>query len=167
MTLRRERLRDLLDYNHESGHFTWRSDRPGGVKKGDRAGCAQENGVRRSVFRRWQIVIDRKHYKAHRLAWFYVYGTWPKMLDHINGNGHDNRISNLREATPADNMANSLHPKGTTGFRGVSYYKNGYMAQISVNGRSVYLGRFRTPEEAHEAWCRAAHKFRGDFARTD
>lgn len=161
--LTRDRLRELLDYDPQSGIFRWRQERRGGVKAGDVAGCVHGAGK----YRRWQIVIDRRHYKAHRLAWLYIHGTWPERIDHRNGNALDNRIGNLRVATQAENMANSVHPKGSTGLRGVSFYKNGYMAQISHKGRSVYIGRYATAEEAHAAWREAATRLRGDFARHD
>lgn len=157
-------LRSVLDYNPDTGVFTWKQGR----RRGKIAGCIHRDSKRNSQsYKRWQIVIGATHYKAHRLAWFHVYGYWPKLLDHINGDGCDNRISNLREATPGDNAANSRHKRGATGFRGVSYFKNGYMAQISVGNKSVYLGRFPTAEAAYAAWCEAAVTLRGEFAKTD
>jgi HNH endonuclease/AP2 domain len=158
-TLTAERLRTLLDYNPETGQFRWRTGRRSGLI----AGCihADERRVR------WQIVVDGRHYKAHRLAWLYVYGYWPNLVDHINRDGLDNSIANLREASEVQNKFNSVYPKGETGYRGVSFYKNRYMAQISHNGKSFYIGRYKTAEEAYAAWCRKAEELRGEFVRTD
>jgi len=162
-TLTHERLIELLMYEEDTGHFRWRVDRHGGMKAGDIAGCLHS----RSKYDRWQIVIDGVHHKAHRLAWFYVHGRWPiGCIDHVNRDAMDNRISNLRDSTVGQNCANSVHPKGKTKFRGVTYFANGYMAQISHKGKSVYLGRFTTAEEAHAAWCEAAKRLRGEFAHT-
>jgi hypothetical protein len=163
-TLTQDRLKQLLNYDPSTGFFTWKVDRPGGVKAGDVAGCPHTHRDGRC---KWQIVIDRVHHKAHRLAWLYVHGTLVPTIDHINGNAIDNRLSNLRPATSAQNMANSVHPKGRTGVRGVSFYKNRYMAQISYRGRSVYIGRFETLAEAKDAWNQAAIRLREEFARLD
>lgn len=157
------RLKELLRYDADTGHFHWNANRRGGVKAGDIAGCGHAHHGRV----RWQIVIDRKHYKAHQLAWLYMTGDWPNTIDHINGDPSDNRFCNLRIATPAQNMANSLHPKGGTGVRGVSFYKNGYMAQLSHKNRSHYIGRFKTLEEAKDAWNAAAVRLRGEFVKLD
>lgn len=161
-TLAHKRLLELLRYDPETGLFYWKVNK-GAIKIGQRAGCIQE----KRGYKRWQIVVDAVHHKAHRLAWFYVYGTWPDHVDHINGDALDNRIKNLRIATEAQNMANSVHPKGHSGIRGVCFFRNGWMAQISHKGRSLYLGRYQTAEEAKEAWDAAAKRLRGNFARLD
>ena len=157
--LTQERLRNLLDYEPTTGFFRWRV-RHGHAMPGDIAGCPHGED-------RWQIVLDKKHYKAHRLAWFYVYGEWPGTIDHINRDARDNRIENLRTAEGAQNNFNSVHDKGATGYRGVCFYKNRYMAQISHNGKSLYIGRFKTAEDAYAAWCETAERLRGEFVCTE
>jgi hypothetical protein len=113
-----------------------------------------------------QISISSKHYYAHRLAWFYIYGEWPKLLDHINGDGCDNRIANLRKATPSQSQANvKLYRNSTTGFKGIckTNYRT-FRARIMKDKKQVYLGCFKTLGEAHEAYMAAARKLFGDFA---
>ena len=91
-------LKEFLDYNPYTGKFTWKKNV--GKKKlvGKEAGYV-------NVY--VSIRFKKKLYQAHRLAWFWYYGEWPKEdLDHINSNKHDNRIVNLREATRGKNEAN-------------------------------------------------------------
>jgi hypothetical protein len=92
--------------------------------------------------------------------------------DHRNTNKLDARRSNLRAATNQLNQANVGRQKNnTTGFKGVTYRrKQGrwparYIARIGVSGTRVHLGCFETAEEAHAAYCAAAAKYFGDFAR--
>ena len=96
-------------------------------------------------------MIDGKEYKAHRLAWLYVYGIWPKLyIDHINGIRDDNRICNLRDVSNRENAINrSYHRKGK--LAGASYHKQKgkWRATIRINGRYTHLGLFETKEEAH------------------
>jgi hypothetical protein len=90
-------------------------------------------------------------------------------VDHINGNGLDNRKANLRLATVAENSQNARRRKdNASGFKGVywdKYWKR-WKAQIRYDGKCKRLGTFSTPEEAHEAYCRAAQDFHGQFANT-
>jgi hypothetical protein len=89
-------------------------------------------------------------------------------VDHINGDGLDNRRSNLRLATNAQNLQNQKRRStNTSGYKGVSLYRDGrWSARIRANGRRVFLGYFATPELAHAAYCAAAEKYHGEFART-
>ena len=88
-------------------------------------------------------------------------------VDHIDGNPLNNRRCNLRLATKAENNRNvSMRRDNTSGFKGVSRVSEGnkWMAKIGVNGRQIFLGRFDTAEQAHEAYCAAAVLHFGDFA---
>jgi len=87
--------------------------------------------------------------------------------DHINGNGLDNRRSNLRVCTPSQNKMNSkTYRTNKSGFKGVSFYKRdrNWSAQITMNFKKVHLGYFSTPGLAHVAYCNAALKLHGEFA---
>jgi hypothetical protein len=155
-----ERLRELLSYDPETGNFKWRVTK-GRARAGDRAGCIYTRGYA-------YIRIGGAAYKAHRLAWLYVHGHWPKeFIDHINGHRADNRLVNLREANRIQNFANSrLSCSNTSGFKGVSWDKRWrkWISSIGSSGRTVYLGWFDTPEEAHSAYMAEARKLHGEFA---
>lgn len=156
-------LRDILHYNPETGEWTWIKGRPG--VKVPQAG---------TLSKRWgylQIQIDGKIYKAHRLAWVYMTGKWPKGdIDHINRNRADNRWANLREATRSQNNINAGQRKhNTSGLKGAFFRpdkKNRWQAKIGLNGKGVHLGYFLTKEEAHAAYLEAARKHYGEFANS-
>jgi hypothetical protein len=155
-----ERLKELLSYDPETGIFTWKVTR-GWVKAGDEAGSVFNNDYVR-------IGIDEKFYKRSRLAWFYVHGVWPKeLIDHKNGVKSDDRLSNLREATKAENNRNAQRfKKNATGLRGVHWRKNigRWEARIRNGNGNIYLGYFQTKEEAHKAYCEASAKLHGEFS---
>jgi hypothetical protein len=147
-----------LSYDPATGLFVWtkrsgRRDMTGRV-----AGYRGHNGC-------WYVRFSGRRYKAHRLAWFYVYGCWPVGdIDHINGNPSDNRIANLREATPSQNQANSRAREGR--LKGAYLRPSGkWRAKIRKDGRNLHLGTFATAEEAHAAYWSAAQRLFGEFAR--
>ena len=168
-------LKSLLSYNPDTGEFKWLS-RPithqrikiwnkkyaGGV-----AGAVNSLGYR-------IIKIHARAYKAHRLAWLYVYGEWPSgHLDHANCNTGDNRIENLRLASLTENRANSKRPStNTSGYKGVSWHWNRtktmgwWTASIRVNRKLISLGYFKDKVEAHKAYCAAAEKYFGKYANS-
>lgn len=172
-------LLSILDYNPETGIFVWRPRTPDMFKSGKqskRHTCNTWNskwpgkiaGLINSAGH-IQICINSRLYLAHRVAWFYVYGEWPKsILDHKDGNRKNNKISNLRLANFSKNGANSKTPiTNSSGYKGVSFKKDKkkYRAQIKVNGVYKHLGYFKDPEKAYKAYCRAAKKNHGEFAR--
>ena len=138
-------LKTLLDYDPLTGEFTWKLDSSFTVFKGDRAGTAHNRGY-------WQIQINNRRYLAHRLAWLWVYGMFPKgEIDHINRNKLDNRIENLRDVNGQLNLYNTGKKNcNTTGYKGVTFIARlgKWQAQIRTNGRKIYLGTFDTPERA-------------------
>ena len=143
MELTQNRLRELLFYDNNTGHFTWLKNRGAGV--GQIAGTVKTNGY-------IGIMVDRKLYFAHRLVWLYTYGVFPKQyIDHINGDRADNRLANLREATHTQNMHNLKSAKITskTKMLGVTQVNSRYRARIRYAGRYIHLGYFPTPEEAY------------------
>jgi hypothetical protein len=146
-----ERLRDALDYDPDTGWFTWRATR-GRAKAGARAGRLNANGY-------WEIGVDGRLHQAHRLAWLYVHGAWPAdQIDHVNGVRDDNRIANLREATAAQNLQNlPMRRTNTSGFIGASWSRRTgrWLAQIKVGGKARNLGLYDTAQAAHEAYVAA------------
>lgn len=90
------------------------------------------------------------------------------VVDHINGDGLDNRRINLRVCTQKENVRNRIHgPISRSGFRGVFGHPSGREARIKVNGKSKHLGTFATAEEAALAYDRAATEHFGEFAQTN
>lgn len=90
------------------------------------------------------------------------------LTDHINGNGIDNRRSNLREATDTQNLHNQgLSKNNRSGYKGVHWRKTTrrWKAVIGVNGTQRILGEFHTREEAGRAYDDAARELYGEFAR--
>lgn len=151
-----ERLRELLTYDPDTGIFRWKANR-GTVISGTVAGSAQRLGRTSYVY----IMIDHRGYRAHRLAWLYMNGVWPKdMIDHINGDGADNRYSNLREASCAQNSQapnKRMLPQNTSGYVGVSKKKgrNKWNASIAFSGKRIFLGSFFSAEDASAAYLKA------------
>lgn len=91
--------------------------------------------------------------------------------DHINGDGLDNRRSNLRSVDHQANMINcARHKAGSSRFRGVSWHirQQRWIAQITVDYRNIYIGVFDTEEAAHEAYSAARNRLRaGQIIRKD
>lgn len=84
-------------------------------------------------------------------------------LDHKNRNGLDNRKENLRIADQSQNMINYVR-KNKTGYRGVSQRGNTYFANLEIKGKDIFLGNFKTAQEAALAYNRGAIKHFGEFA---
>lgn len=99
--------------------------------------------------------------KLHRLLISVPAGS---ELDHINGDGLDNRRVNLRLCTHQENMRNRPKNKNKAGYKGV--YKNHarWQAAIKHNGKKIYLGNFSKPEEAAKAYDLKAKELFGEFA---
>ena len=158
------RLRELLNYDPETGRLSWRVSRSN-IRSGMEAGTITRG--RNCVY--LIVSIDGYRYKAHRLIWLYVTGKWPSVnIDHIDGKGSNNHFTNLRLATTAENLRNAqLSRRNTSGFKGVSYNRrlDRWQASITVAGKLHYLGIFNAPEKAHVAYCTAAKQHFGEFAR--
>jgi len=146
-----ELVRSLLNYNAETGLFTWRVYKGGGAPKiGEVAGHVRVG--KKSGY--LMIVIERVPCAAHRLAWLYVHGEWPRAeIDHINGVRADNRLANLREATRAMNNQNHRVSRNALGVMGVSQIRSKrYCASICINNKRQHIGVYDTAEEAHQAY---------------
>lgn len=140
-----EYLRSILHYDQETGIFTRKVSTSNRVKVGDVAGCPDGQGY-------LQISVQSRLYQAHRLAWLYMHGEWPKLnIDHINRNPSDNRLVNLRDVTNKQNMQNAgKYSHNTSGHPGVSWYKqkSKWRARITHNQKQIHLGYFSILEEA-------------------
>lgn len=147
--LTQERLKQLLDYNPETGVFTWKVRRAGTARVGAVAGSLQITGY-------IHIQIDQHMYSAHRLAWLFMHGAFPAAglhIDHVNGERADNRAINLRVGTHRANMQNlPCHRKGK--LPGACWHKRKqkWQALAQLNGKYYSLGYHGTAEAAHEAY---------------
>lgn len=149
-----EELKDVLHYDPETGQFTWVKRTAKCVHVGDVAGNINKFGY-------CTIGIKGKIYKAHRLVWLYMTGQWPKgLIDHINGNKSDNRLSNLRVVDESGNSQNVRKPnrRNQSGFIGVILFQGKWRASITVNKKTQRIGDYETPEEAHAAYLEAKRK---------
>ena len=146
-----EKLKSCVSYNKDTGEML----RIFKAKKSSVAGHIWETRYR-------VICINYNKYYAHRLAWFYVTGSWPKeFIDHKNGNGLDNSWSNLRECSKSENNQNKIiQSNNSSGLKGIWFDKinSKWRAGIRVSGKDIYLGRYDTPEEAHLSYRQATAK---------
>jgi hypothetical protein len=155
--LTQEKAQELWDYDEDSGVFVWRRQRNSRAPQGVEAGSLDKaDGYR-------LIRYNRLKYRAHRLAWFYTYGVWPKdQIDHINGDKDDNRLCNLREADASLNARNRrLQSNSKSGVMGVYYdtFNKKWRAQIKPEGVKLCLGRYTHKEDAIAARKSADEKY--------
>ena len=157
-------LQKVLSYDPETGAFTWLRNRGNTAVIGSPAGCVSTSGY-------VAICINMKRYLAHRIAYKMYYGVDPDgLVDHVDGDKANNRISNLRVATGVQNQGNSRNPSSNkSGIKGVCWNKKmkRWVAQIGDNKRRVYLGSFLTKEEAAQAYADAARMKFGNFAKQE
>jgi hypothetical protein len=149
-----EAMKQLLSYDSETGEFIWTDKAPTKVA-GKPANAKDSLGY-------ICLRVDGKMYKAHRIAWAFVYGEWPELhIDHINGDPSDNRICNLREVDRHANMQNERKARlnNKSGYLGVCPNGGNWRAEIRVDGKKINLGTYKTPKEAHEAYVVAKRKF--------
>lgn len=175
--LTQETLRELLDYNPETGIFTWKP-RPLGtfasVRAGNQwnsrfsgkpAGCTDQlNGYTK-------ITVHGRTCSAHQLVWLYVYGKRPKHeIDHINGVRNDNRLKNLRDVPHVTNQQNQKRAQKSNqscGLLGVTWNKQSekWQSYIRYGGRRHFVGHFSCPKEAHSAYLERKAKHHPGYVR--
>lgn len=152
-----ERLRELLHYDPETGVFVWLVSRNANrAPEGAEAGWLDDRGAR-------MIEVDQRNYKAHRLAWLYVHGCWPKgVVDHRNTAPGDNRIDNLRDVTQFVNMQNrrAARKGSRSGLIGAHWRERdkNWRSSVYADGKVHRLGSFDTAEEAHAAYVAAKRR---------
>lgn len=143
-----QRLRELVHYDPSTGIFTRKVNFGKRFKAGSEAGfVAYGTGY-------ISLSINYTHYLGHRLAWLYMTGEWPlNQIDHIDRCRTNNCWGNLRAATNKQNSENTSQSKGSSGVRGVYFWKarNKWVARIQHHGKSISLGHHETLELATSA----------------
>ena len=155
-----EELQKILSYDPETGVFTWLAS-TGTQGAGQIAGCIHSKGY-------LAIRFKKRLLYAHRLAWLFGTGEDPgaSTVDHINRRKDDNRIQNLRLATPQQQSTNQpMQVNNTSGFKGVYFHKqaNKWHARITSGGKLESLGLYATKEEAAAVYQKAATACFGEF----
>ena len=135
------RLKEVLSYCPDSGIFTK-------LSTGESFGNSHNRGYLKGF-------LDGKHYLLHRLAFLYMTGSFPtNQVDHINRDKKDNRWTNLRDVTHAENHRNMpVQSNNSSGITGVHYAKDKrkWVAYIKVNNKRKHLGSFSGKSEAAQA----------------
>jgi hypothetical protein len=138
------KLKSLLDYDPDTGQFTWTVSKPPRAVKGSIAGYNNGSGY-------IKISVDGTRYYAHRLAFVWMTGSTPNTIDHINGIKHDNRWSNLRDVMQKTNSRNRARSSGVRRRYGKWYARYA----------DVHLGVFETKEAAVAAYIEARNNAAG------
>lgn len=177
----RDLLRQLLTYEPDAGLLFWKERGPEWFTTDARLTAVKKcnawnaRNAGRQAFTAsdgkgyLQGQVDGYHTTAHRVIWAWLHDEWPDCLDHIDGDGRNNRESNLRSVSRGENCKNRAVSKSK--LMGVRFHKGGWDAMIGVDGRQVHLGRFSTQDEAIIARRRAEavygfHRNHGRMVRT-
>jgi len=158
-TLTLETVNHLFEY--KDGSLYWKNP----VQKqkcGKLVGFDSGNGYKR-------VDIKGKQYSVHRIVFFMHHGYFPKMVDHIDGNGTNNAIENLREADSSQNMMNSVKKqKNTSGYRNVFFHnqRNHWVIRITINKKTKFFGSYEDVELAGLVAEEARRKYHGEFFST-
>ena len=162
-----EELKESLDYNPDTGIFTWKKQIANRIKVGEKAGSIDsDSGYCRIKFK-------NRLYLTHRIAYYMYHGIEPreKLIDHIDGDKINNKINNLRLATGSQNNMNRsmLGSNNTSGAIGVHWYKRErkWCARVTVDGVQKFLGYFINKEDAIKTRKEAAIKYHGEFRGQD
>lgn len=146
-------LREALRYDPDTGDLYWQKSIAARAQAGQKAfSRVQSSGHKKGR-------IAGVSYFAHRVVWKMLHGTEPDQIDHIDGDPGNNRASNLRAADSATNARNRKLTRSSTGIIGVSRFRKGYRADITVNREQIFLGAFPTLEEAARVRAAASAKY--------
>lgn len=159
------RLKELVSYDPNTGLFQWNYSWGSRRKRGEVAGRLHHSGA-------IELILDNKFYRAHRLAWIYIYGDSSVdgyEVDHKDRDQTNNKLENLRLASRSQNAMNRAKQcNNSSGFKGVYKTKRSlskpWCANIQLNGRMKNLGYFSSPKEAAKAYDRKAREIFGKFA---
>ena len=159
-----EEARALLNYDPNTGEFTWKVSHGsnGKIREGKKTGVKHNKGY-------VKICINKRQYQAHRIAWLITHGKWPTgVIDHIDRDRSNNRLSNLRDISSVENSHNSIKATSLSksGLRGV-YMKKGserWCASIRANGEIHALGWFDSKELAYAAYLDAKAKYHPSYS---
>ena len=147
-------LKQILNYNPDTGIFTWVKRTTRSDLLGKTAGSPHSSGY-------ISISIHNQKRLAHRLAWLYMTGGWPiNHIDHIDGDKTNNAFNNLRDITRSENLHNVHKAKknNKVNLLGVSAHQGKWRMQIMRNGVMTRISGFDTPEQAHKAYLDAKHQ---------
>jgi len=152
--------RPISHFADNGAAATWNAIYPGKV-----AGSVRSDGYRLLGFNNQRTL-------EHRVIWELFNGSIPDgmQVDHIDGDRSNNRIENLRVATIEQNRRNrKVNNDNSTGYKGVGWRSSHskWRARIAYNKRTIHLGYFDTPEDAHRAYCEASKRLHGNFSRTN
>ena len=154
----KELLNEIFEY--KDGHLYWKKKYCHKINLGQIAGSEKK--------RYWQTNIFGKRYYNHRLIYIMHYGEIKNHIDHIDGNGKNNKIENLRDVTRAQNMWNSIKPKNNnSGTKGISFLPRlkKWRARIKFNKKEFHIGVFEKKEDAIQKLNEFRAKYHGEFAR--
>lgn len=163
----KEFLTEHIEPDFDNGVLVWKKARNKYTKYlvgRQVAGACNHNGYKVFGIKRPDTGKDQT-YLVHRIMYWFHTGEEPDVLDHINRDKVDNRIVNLRAATTQQNIANAVRKcNKRTGYPGITKWDGVFKAQISHNGKKIYLGLYNTAEEAHEAYKQKHVEFHGEYS---
>lgn len=148
-------------FKYRDGELYWKVTPSKNVRKGNKAGSINSEGYK-------QVGIGHNTYVYGRIIFLMFHGYLPECVSYIDANPLNTRIENLRAATQSQvNCYSKKQKNNTSGYKGVclNKQKGKYSAQIWKKGKNHHLGLFDTAKEAHKAYCMAAKKLHGEFAR--
>lgn len=156
-----EELKAWLHYEPETGIFRWIQKPNRCIPIRSEAGHKEKNGY-------YRIRLNGKVYGLHRLAWFYMTGTWPMpTCDHRDGDQANNKWENLRQASNAENQFNhKISAANTSGIKGVRWeeHRQKWSASFKFKYQTIRLGRFRVLQDAIDAITTKRNELHGSYA---
>lgn len=154
-----ELIRELLDYDPETGTLTWR-ERPGNPQFNGRYAGKPAFTAKHSHGYSVGNIFNHTFY-AHRVAYAHHHGKWPDVVDHEEHAKRENQISNLKNTTHQDNCKNvPIQKNNSSGVTGVHFDRQTgkWRASIKVNRKNICLGRHADKQDAIDARKQAERK---------